>query len=89
MLDTQTGVPDLAEGDKVVLHVTEGAPAAYRYSFADLHRTERRLYQLDRFTSRPRYAMTSAGGPTGRYARLLSRANRLERKLRALRAQSR
>ncbi|HEY7070455.1 MAG TPA: hypothetical protein VH479_10090, partial [Acidimicrobiales bacterium] len=40
VLDTQTGVPDLAEGDKVVLHVTEGAPAAYRYSFADLHRTE-------------------------------------------------
>jgi len=40
VLDTQTGVPDLAEGDEVVLHVTEGAPAAYRYSFADLHRTE-------------------------------------------------
>jgi uncharacterized membrane protein len=40
VLDTQTGVPDLAEGDMVVLHVTEGAPAAYRYSFVDLHQTE-------------------------------------------------
>jgi uncharacterized membrane protein len=38
VLATQTDVPDLAEGDEVVLHVAEGAPVEFRYSFADVPR---------------------------------------------------
>ena len=39
VLATQTDVPDLTEGDEVVLHVAEGAPTEFRYSFADVPRT--------------------------------------------------
>jgi uncharacterized membrane protein len=37
---TQTDVPDLAAGDKVVLHVSEGTPAEFRYAFVDVRRVE-------------------------------------------------
>jgi HPt (histidine-containing phosphotransfer) domain-containing protein len=53
---------------------------------ADLHRTERRLYQLDRSSSRSRYQMVEGGSPSARYTRLASRARRLERQLRRLRS---
>jgi hypothetical protein len=52
---------------------------------ADLHRTERRLYQLERGSTSSRYQMHEGGPPSGRYARLLRRAEQLERQLRALR----
>ena len=40
VLATQTDVPDLAAGDKVVLHVSEGTPAEFRYAFVDVRRVE-------------------------------------------------
>lgn len=52
---------------------------------AELRRTERRLDRLERSFSPSRYQLRSAGPPTGRYARLLSRAQRLERQLSTLR----
>jgi hypothetical protein len=52
---------------------------------ADLHRTERRLIRLARSGGGGRYQMGAGSGPKGRYARLLSRADRLERRLRSLR----
>jgi hypothetical protein len=53
---------------------------------ADLQRTERRLYQLERSVTKSRYQMVEGGAPSARAARLESRARRLERRLRALRA---
>jgi hypothetical protein len=61
----------------------ETAALAIRLA-ADLHRTERRLHQIQRASGGSRYQVGSASAPTGRYARLLSRADRLERQLRAL-----
>ena len=52
---------------------------------ADLQRTERRLDRLERASSGGRYQLSTGGMPSGRYARLLTRAERLERRLRALR----
>lgn len=52
---------------------------------ADLSRTERRLDRLERAATGSRYQMGTGSGPAGRYARLLTRAERLERRLRALR----
>jgi len=40
VLATQTDVPDLAAGDRVVLHVSEGTPAEFRYAFVDVRRVE-------------------------------------------------
>ncbi|HZM42511.1 MAG TPA: YibE/F family protein [Acidimicrobiales bacterium] len=40
VLATQTDVPDLAAGDEVVLHVSEGTPAEFRYAFVDVRRVE-------------------------------------------------
>jgi hypothetical protein len=50
----------------------------------ELRRTERRLDRLDRMNTPSRYQVGTAGPPSGRYARLESRARRLERQLRAL-----
>ena len=52
---------------------------------ADLHRTNRRLHQIERSTTSSRYQLGEGPPPSGRHARLLSRAKRLERQLRALR----
>ena len=52
---------------------------------ADLRRTHRRLDQIERTSTSSRYQLGEGSAPSGRYARLLSRANRLERQLRALR----
>ena len=63
----------------------EAAAEAVRIA-ADLQRTERRMYRLERSMSRSRYQMGDGGSaPTGRYARLQRRAGRLERKLRTFR----
>jgi hypothetical protein len=56
---------------------------------ADLHRTNRRLDRIERTSTGSRYQMGRASAPSGRYARLLTRADRLERELRKLRALSR
>ena len=50
---------------------------------AELHRTERRMDRIDRMNAPSRYQVGS-GAPSGRYARLESRARRLERQLRSL-----
>ena len=52
---------------------------------ADLHRTNRRLHQIERSMTSSRYPLGEGPPPSGRHARLLSRAKRLERQLRALR----
>jgi hypothetical protein len=52
---------------------------------AELNRTNRRLDRMERGVSHGRYQTGSAAPPNGRYARLLSRVERLERELRALR----
>jgi hypothetical protein len=51
---------------------------------AELHRTERRIERIERGHTRERFQATSYTAPHGRYARLLSRADRLERQLREL-----
>lgn len=51
---------------------------------ADLSRTNRRLDRIERASSGSRYQLGPASAPSGRYARLLSRADRLERQLRSL-----
>ena len=51
---------------------------------ADLHRTERRIDQIERSATSSRYQMAEGSGPTGRHARLLRRARRIERQLRSL-----
>lgn len=61
------------------------AAAAILRLEAELHRTERRLERVERSFTRSRYQTGSDAPPSGRYARLLSRAERLERQLRALR----
>jgi hypothetical protein len=96
MAAEQRAVPDASTQSPVVLPyrpsrraqeaLDEETEVAIVRVGADLHRTERRLQQLDRKSSRSRYQMTTGSGPTGRYARLLRRADRLERQLRALRA---
>jgi hypothetical protein len=50
---------------------------------AELRATERRLDRLERFQAPGRYGGGAA--PSGRYDRLVSRAERIERKLRELR----
>jgi hypothetical protein len=50
---------------------------------AELHRTERRMDRIDRMSSHSRYQVGTSA-PSGRYARLESRARRLERQLRSL-----
>lgn len=62
----------------------EAAAAVLRLT-AELQKTERRLDRLDRSFTHSRYQTGGASLPTGRHARLLSRASRLERQLRALR----
>lgn len=62
----------------------EAAAAAVRIA-ADLKRTERRIHQIERSFGSSRYQMAEGGPPSGRYARLVRRANQLERQLRALR----
>ena len=52
---------------------------------AELRSTERRLDRLERSATPTRYQGGPASPPTGHYDRLLSRAARLERKLRDLR----
>lgn len=52
---------------------------------AELSRTDRRLDRMERAMTRGRYQKPGGGGPaTGRYGRLLTRAERLERQLRSL-----
>jgi uncharacterized membrane protein len=51
VLSTQTDVPDLAAGDKVVLHVSEGAPAEFRYAFVDVRRVEPLWWLLGGFVA--------------------------------------
>lgn len=51
VLSTQTDVPDLAAGDKVVLHVSEGTPAEFRYAFVDVRRTEPLWWLLGGFVA--------------------------------------
>ena len=51
VLATQTDVPDLASGDKVVLHVTDGAPAEFRYAFASVPRAEPLWWLLGGFVA--------------------------------------
>ena len=60
------------------------AAAAARIA-GELVRTERRLDRLEATVSRGRYQTGGTGAPSGRYGRLLRRADRLERQLRALR----
>lgn len=60
------------------------AAAAARVE-AQLQSVERRLARMEGSSERGRYQVGEAGSPTGRYARLLSRADRLERRLRSLR----
>jgi hypothetical protein len=55
---------------------------------ADLHRTNRRLHRIERANTGGRYQVGSASAPSGRYARLLGRADRLERELRSLRREA-
>ena len=52
---------------------------------SELSRTERRLHQIERRLTSSRYQMGEGGRPSGRYARLARRADRLERQLRSLR----
>jgi hypothetical protein len=61
----------------------ERAEAVARLT-VELHKTERRLDRLERSVTATRYGGTSAPA-AARYAQLLSRADRLERQLRALR----
>jgi uncharacterized membrane protein len=51
VLATQTDVPDLATGDKVVLHVTDSAPAEFRYAFASVPRAEPLWWLLGGFVA--------------------------------------
>jgi uncharacterized membrane protein len=51
VLSTQTDVPDLAAGDKVVLHVSDGTPAEFRYAFVDVRRTEPLWWLLGGFVA--------------------------------------
>jgi hypothetical protein len=62
----------------------EAAALAMRLQ-TELSRTERRLHQIERRLTSSRYQMGEGGRPTGRYARLARRADRLERQLRSLR----
>jgi hypothetical protein len=60
----------------------ERARAAARLT-VELQKTERSIVRLERTITRSRYQVGTSA-PTGRYARLLRRADRLERQLRAL-----
>ena len=51
----------------------------------ELQRTERRLDRIERYATKSRYQKGGSGPPSGRYARLLRRADRLERQLNSLR----
>ena len=52
---------------------------------AQLRRTERRLDHMDRGSARSRYQMSEPSGrPSARYSLLVRRADRIERRLRAL-----
>lgn len=62
----------------------EAAAQAMRLQ-SELSRTERRLHQIERRLTSSRYQMGEGGRPSGRYARLARRADRLERQLRSLR----
>ena len=62
----------------------EAAAEAMRLQ-SELHRTERRLHQIERKLTSSRYQMGEGGRPSGRYARLVRRADRIERQLRSLR----
>jgi hypothetical protein len=70
--------------DPLVRRPENADPAAIALRLeAELHRVERRLDRLDRSVSHSRY-QTGSAQPSGRYARLVSRARRLERQLRAV-----
>jgi hypothetical protein len=60
-------------------------PAEAAIIEAELRATERRIDRLERLATRSRYQGGGAEMPGGRYDRLISRANRLERKRRGLR----
>jgi hypothetical protein len=62
----------------------ERAKAAARLTAA-LRNTQRHLDRLERSSTPSRYGGAASAPASGRYARLLSRADRLERQLRALR----
>ena len=61
-----------------------GAEAAARLT-AELRKTHRQLDRLERSFAPSRYGGGTSGPDSGRYAHLLSRADRLERQLRKLR----
>jgi len=95
-VERKSGVPDapfrraVTVTDAVVRRaaVTDEAEVAEAVArlTAELHRTERQLHRIER--SAPggsRYQVGSASPPSGRHARLLSRADRIERELRKLR----
>ena len=73
-----------SKGGRSAAEEEEVAAAVLRLT-TELHRTERRLYRLERTFAHGRYQTGSASPPTGRHARLLSRASQLERELRSLR----
>jgi hypothetical protein len=77
-------LPHHAVTKRAAVEEAESAAQVVRLQ-ADLHRTERRLHQIERKLTSSRYQMAEAGRPTGRYARLIRRADRLERRLRSLR----
>ena len=72
-------------GGKAPLGTDEDVAAEVARLSAELARTERRILRMERSVTRSRYQMVPGDGkPTGRYARLLHRAERLERQLRSL-----
>jgi hypothetical protein len=76
-------IPYRDSGRVSVAEEEEVAAEVARLS-ADLHRTERRLHQIDRGSTKSRYQMVAGGSPTTRYVRLERRARRIERQLRGL-----
>jgi hypothetical protein len=80
------GVPDRVVRPSTAAEEAEAAEAAARLA-AEIHRTERRLDRIERSANHSRYQTGSAAGPSGRYARLLSRSARLERRRRALKSE--
>ena len=86
------GVPDVGFRRRQKLHDAAvhpyGQPAADEAAVvrltAELHKTERRIDQIERGFRRSRYQMNGGGGPDRRYLRLLRRADRWERMLRSL-----
>ena len=76
-------IPYLGSG-RLGSAVEEEAAAEVARLSADLHRTERRMHQIERSMTSSRYQMGEGGAPSARYMRLERRARRIERQLRSL-----